>query len=499
MQTIGLTIEDMLRLPVFRSSEIISGEKGKGNVVKYIDILEVPDLKGWVKEGEVLLTTAYSLRSDLSQLIRIVETLTRGNAAALGIKLGRFIEDIPDEVVQLSEKLHFPIIRIDPDIPWIDITYAVMEQLLNRQEAILKTSNDNYENLLTDFLEERGIQKIADHVSDLIHAPVFIMNLDREKIVSSPERYQISDEMKKRSWDIRVNKRLVGHLLVDKQVFSDLELIFIEQARFIFSLEFMKRKIAIDTELKLKGDFFDELISGQPLSEDELETKARQLNLNISGQWQVILIHKEGTLAFSNFERTILEESGRKFSKTGYFHAKDEGSRLVVFLSVETIRASQDWGEWFSHFLEEIRHFRVGIGREQPLIDAHKSYIEAKQAMAIGTKLNQGGGVYSFQDMEVYHLILEASAYVDFDKMIQDKIGSIVRHDKENNTQLLDTLYQFLACGGNVNETADHLFIHRNTVKYRLDRVREIIHSDFEEPSQRFILYLCCALYFLRK
>ncbi len=74
-------------LPVLKDARVISGKQGLCRVVQFIDIMEVSDIDGWLREGKLLLTTtAYSLRNDLSKLPKVVEMLAKANAAAIAIK-----------------------------------------------------------------------------------------------------------------------------------------------------------------------------------------------------------------------------------------------------------------------------------------------------------------------------------------------------------------------------------------------------------------------------
>lgn len=57
------------------------------------------------------------------------------------------------------------------------------------------------------------------------------------------------------------------------------------------------------------------------------------------------------------------------------------------------------------------------------------------------------------------------------------------RADEERGSRLLDTLRGYYACGGSVAKTAEKLFLHRNSVRYRLDRVRSLLGADIDHPE----------------
>ncbi|WP_327926230.1 PucR family transcriptional regulator ligand-binding domain-containing protein [Brevibacillus borstelensis] len=136
----GVTIRELMEMPLLKDARVISGFEGMDRVVRFIDIMEVPDLRGWLREGELLLTTAYSIRHDPSLLPEIVEHMAQAGAAALAIKPERFLHDLPEEMISVSNRYQLPIIELPAMIPYMDITHAVMEQVLDRQAALLRRS-----------------------------------------------------------------------------------------------------------------------------------------------------------------------------------------------------------------------------------------------------------------------------------------------------------------------------------------------------------------------
>ncbi len=68
-----------------------------------------------------------------------------------------------------------------------------------------------------------------------------------------------------------------------------------------------------------------------------------------------------------------------------------------------------------------------------------------------------------------------------FMKYTKSKLYPLVKYDEENNTELLKTFYYYLAECCNISNTANRLFIHRNTMNYRLTQIRELLQSDLKD------------------
>jgi DNA-binding PucR family transcriptional regulator len=61
-------------------------------------------------------------------------------------------------------------------------------------------------------------------------------------------------------------------------------------------------------------------------------------------------------------------------------------------------------------------------------------------------------------------------------------LAPLAREDLERGNNLVATLRAYYACGARVDRTADNLFLHRNSVRYRLDRVRSLLALDIDQP-----------------
>lgn len=80
--------------------------------------------------------------------------------------------------------------------------------------------------------------------------------------------------------------------------------------------------------------------------------------------------------------------------------------------------------------------------------------------------------------------------------LIEEYLKPIIEYDQANQSNLLKTLQTFLLCKCNKKETADRLFIVRQTLYHRLQKIRELIGDDFLEPEKRLLLELLIYAYF---
>ncbi|MCE4049813.1 MULTISPECIES: PucR family transcriptional regulator [Bacillaceae] len=501
MNPSGITLEELLMLPVLREASVISGKEGLCRVVQFIDIMEVPDIDGWLREGELLLTTAYSLRDDLSKLPKVVEMLAKANAAALAIKPERYLHEMPQEMIDLSNQHQLPIIQLPPGIPYIDITNAVMEQILNKQASLLRRSEEIYKKLTTLVLENSGIQVVADNVSQMLNAPISLLDKHGNMIVSSNS---ITSETSANMsyWDITVDKEHVGTFILQKESLDEMEMVCVEQARLVFSLELMRRKTAVDTENRLRGSFMEELIAGIYLPQDEVVTKSRQFGLNPDAMWQVVVFELQGLLEedagmLVQLQTSLKELEGLQGIK---IYSLFQGNRLVIIQSSSSnsLWRPEHWSKQLEPFTKRYKGLQVGIGGYSLLWDIHLSYQEARNAVKIGRSLNNDQQLHNFDDVELFKLLLDSTEYINFDAVIERKIGKLLSYDRETGSELVKTLFYYLSTNGSLLETGEQLFIHRNSVKYRIDKVKEMSGLKLESFYEKFSCYLCIYFHLFR-
>ena len=91
-------------------------------------------------------------------------------------------------------------------------------------------------------------------------------------------------------------------------------------------------------------------------------------------------------------------------------------------------------------------------------------------------------------DMEIYGLFDDIGKPLA--NFYEQVLGSIDCSRIRNREELLETLEVYIECQGNAVEAAQKLFIHRNTLRYRLERLQDILGYNWDEPDKRFNLWV---------
>ena len=132
--------------------------------------------------------------------------------------------------------------------------------------------------------------------------------------------------------------------------------------------------------------------------------------------------------------------------------------------------------------------FHVTIGcsrRAADPVDLHRAGSEARLAVNVGEA--EGRALLAFEDTGAYRLLLPAMSEDpgELERFYAETVEPLARYDEQYETELVTTVEAYLDNDGNVAATAKQLFTHRHTIRYRLERVKELCGHDVSATEGR--------------
>jgi sugar diacid utilization regulator len=136
---------------------------------------------------------------------------------------------------------------------------------------------------------------------------------------------------------------------------------------------------------------------------------------------------------------------------------------------------------------------RCGIGTPAgELGDWQLSFRQAGQALDMARRLGERKPLY-YMELSVYRLLMQLEDHPDLKAFLRETLGPILAH--ENADEFLNTLEEYFAHNANLSQTAEALFIHRNTLTYRLERIASISRLDLDNPDTRLAVQLALHIH----
>lgn len=124
----------------------------------------------------------------------------------------------------------------------------------------------------------------------------------------------------------------------------------------------------------------------------------------------------------------------------------------------------------------------------------HQSIEEAQEIVRVMQRLGRLCQVGRYEDMQVYMMLYKLRKKNILMQIYEQNLLPLIQYDQANSNQLCETLKTYLAHNRSINETAEALFVHRNTLKYRLSKIEDLCGRDLSSADDCFVLQLACYI-----
>ncbi|MFZ7121374.1 MAG: PucR family transcriptional regulator [Eubacteriaceae bacterium] len=168
---------------------------------------------------------------------------------------------------------------------------------------------------------------------------------------------------------------------------------------------------------------------------------------------------------------------------------------IIVIINLSRIKKTKD--EYFTNFNHFVRegNFRVGYSDYSKGLSNLKEYFcQAGIALTLGTKHNPTMRAHQFCDYVLIYMLNKITEELPAKYLYSPILSRLYDYDRENNTEYVQTLQMYLKNNMNALQTAKDLYIHRATIVYRLERIKEISKTDFKNADEMLHLYISLKL-----
>lgn len=568
----GLRVCEALKLQCFSGAKVIAGHEGLDRVVRHVTVVDTPGPYKWIRGNELLLTAAYFLKNEPEIQLRIIPDLAQLGIAAMAMKLGRYVDDMPQAMIDHADKYGLPLIELPYEIAWIDIINPVMTEILNRQASIMKESKQVHERLMNLVLDGSGLPEIATELSSLIERPVMITDQHWNLIAASPghhnsliqethepeqgnsqtENHVISRSLAslipedlRHAWrngivldnsvlpNLRAgNGLIIVPVLVGKKVYayivvsegpgrlSALNLTTIENASTVCAVEILRIRASYETQRHFLNDFVSDLVSGDFESLEAMNRRAQAFAWNLSDPH--ILLNVDIDSFEQHYEQLNYDNKTPRSSQEAFTRIVEsarvdgsscrklvgagKGDHMIVLLSfdkeVELLTARTHALRLAERIRTEVENrlapLTVSIGVSRIASDARQIqevHKQAIQAITLGRNMFGANRVTHFDELGIFRVICAGPGTEEHRMFHEEWIQPIVKYDQERGTNLIETLNAYFLCNMNVAESAEKLFIHENTLRYRISKVESILGKQLSSGETALNLWLALKVH----
>src|SRR6516165_12045800 len=272
--------------------------------------------------------------------------------------------------------------------------------------------------------------------------------------------------------------------LIDPEHVADkADLVALEHGATVLSMELARLRGIADTELRLRRDLVHDLLAGD--DDESALTRAEALDYDLRRPHRVVIAEARGHARAYDSLLGAVRRAMRQARHDGLLEA---GSGHIAIITADQANWEQ-LRRMIASYLGGQVHIGVGGVCARPS-ELPRSLREAHLALRLQKALLHGSGTCEYPKLGIFRMLAAMTDLTDVDRFVREWLGCLLDYDERRKSELVHTLTQYLEHGGNYDATAAELSVHKSTLKYRLQRIRELTSLELNDPDVHFNLQL---------
>ena len=284
----------------------------------------------------------------------------------------------------------------------------------------------------------------------------------------------------------------------------------------------------LDDRKDIEDSLLAEIIFGNCINTSSIEHKCRQMGYDLGVLEQVFVLHLCEETSKESYNRPkynddepsdectrknqrITNDQIRSYAQTlkEYFSECNYpaivscyGDRIIGFMRNCTddrkkiIEIFERFDKFLQNDLNEIE-YTLNIGETcENISKLQKSFHETSKTNSVLEHINRKNEIVFYDEIGFYRMLMSYENTAPMQRFANEVLNPIIQYEKKAHTQLMETMWAYFECDCNLQRTADKLFSHKNTVKYRLQRVEQLTGRSFTNRYQSQELYNALMIYY---
>lgn len=524
----GISLRNAMKIGKFGDCEVVAGHGGLARTIDNVTIMEVPEVVQWLKGKELILTSLYAIKDDINAQNMLVQNLHSAGATALAIKPSQFIKEIPEGIMNSGNRLGFPIIEIPDHIKYLDILSPVMHYIFN-EKVVLQEDLEQASKILHEiFLNAKGLKEFLNNVSYLtkniitieskfsfIVVPEFPHQFDP---LNEDQIYELSIIQRplhfKRSFDGDSVSCIAAPIMNDGEYYGNItcwevnnenlpiDLAILEKASSLLSLEFLKLRVKYDIEQQYKRDFIRELLFSENIKEKKIIEWGDNYQITREKEYICLVLSSRDGIPFDENKMQLKEYQIDAIIQKLHPHAlvghlKD---RICLIIPFSGGLKNENHEKTFAVLADQLdleSPLYLGVGRPGKGPEGiQNSFTQAEKATELNMTINSSKSIFYYDALGAYRLLDQLKGKKELSDFYEETVGTLFEQD--TNHELVKTLKTYFYHNEVLKTTAEALFIHINTLKYRIKKIEDITKCNLRNTEGKMNLFLGLKIHELR-
>lgn len=520
---------------------MLAGAGGLHQSVTWARLLRSrPATLGTIEPGELWILSPGALQQagDARSQARLIRDVSAAGVAAFVIA-----ERLTPEALDEANSVGVPVVLLPPDAVLADVEKGVVEFVVDRDRAIGQRVQHIYDRLLSTLVEDSGAELLADIVHEVTGKAVYLLDQHFQASVQSggtATEARLLGLLRRRFWETGLSgqiERLItlrptegdpfaalvrpltlrgsveGYLVLlgPRDDFGDFDYQVAGRTTSVLAIELAKQSALVEARLRVQGDFLEELLDSPTPRLEQLSTRAAGLGYDLTAPHLVFVLRPridEGSQGARQYARFVdLARRRLVLANVSSLLRERDGSVQVLApcppgLSPTATDEVVAWVENVRAGLVETLQpdplpIAAGVGRSADGrgVTFYAALREAIQAAEIASSMEADSGTLHFGNLGALRLIFHLANNPELRSFQRDMLGPLEEYDRLHRGEFVQTLEAFFRAGGNHVQAAREIHVHRNTLIYRLDRIRDLLGgADLENADIRLNLQLALKI-----
>jgi purine catabolism regulator len=300
--------------------------------------------------------------------------------------------------------------------------------------------------------------------------------------------------------------------VIEATALDEADILILERAATVATLALIQHQAVQETEQRLRRDLLEDLLTSERWSLGRFTDHARSLGWQLEAKPVVILLDygevrrrsltehgpDQGRLRWVREQFfKIVRQTLAEHNPLGIMVEHSNGFTLLPHLPATETSPVQEQARVLVDAL--VQHIQAGKlragytiacgGFHQGVEGLRYSFREAQQALEIGSRLMMRQPIW-FDEVQLYLLLEHSGRSEELRDWFKRTLGLLVEYDLRNKTDMVQTLESYFDTGQKLQEAAQALHIHPNTLKYRLRRIEQVLGQDPFKGENQLRFYL---------
>lgn len=550
---VGIPVREVMKIYPFSRAKLIGGAGGLDRIVESANMQEVPHVERWMHPGEILFSAGYAFEGPDGG-VKVMERIDAIGAAALAMKPGQCLDRVPENMIACADRIDLPLFQLPEELPYIDHIIPILERINQQQLFQLRRVESIHNQLTQTILREEGLEGICLTLHQVTGKPVCITAPTGRSLLASCPRdasldtaalqEALANRLQGRgSWDLKPNQcntigygqgcmaicvpivlherqhDCLAYLLLDcgSEHLPDTDLMAFEHASSLISIELLKERAIVEQEQKIREKLLEDLLMKRYEDKQMLYRRGLSLGVDLEKPYCIFIIDPDGFEDYINHRLKGSSEAQLQQIKSkiqGMIRAEMEhlcipqlllgnSMSMVGMISVsgtgDVARCRAALGRLITRIEAAYPklYFSAGIGRVQTdITQADAGLREARLALNCSRlpQFQSRDRTACFEELGALTFLSQLTGSQAMECYYQEHIGRLIDYDRERGTDLVNTLDCYFHCRQNLRLTAETLFIHKNSVIYRLKKMESLLGVSLSDSLTAFDLQLCLLL-----